>query len=467
MLRRLILMTVTAAWLCALPTARAQDNPWSGEPGRYTPWQGNGMWPPYGGYPAMSTPYGSSPNSPYSAPPPLTVPNGPPPVNMGSRPAPQTVYEFLPEGDTRGPHWLDAPEREFFRKVGESIWFRAEYLNYSLSDPGSALLGSNYINADVRNPLSAAPNVIFARERDGTIRTDIGGQFLIVAQAHDLSPFDFNNRNGVRLTAGLPTQFGGIEGSVWSMQKGNDSYSVAPQIQQGLYYVIPAITLTHNGQLVDPFVDPIAPMILFDNAFGVRYSTELGGADFNFLTNAINPGAQVKIQLLAGGRFIRLAEDLSIAGADLRDQLNPQLLSTSRNYIFGPSIAARAEWESHGLLVGAQTRFTAAFNRHEDLVRTVDLFPDNPIAQQSTDAHTEFAPVLDLSVYAQLQVTRRLKVRVGYDLMALFQVSRPGNTIVWDDSGSVGGPILIKADSTNLDTFRASGLSVSGEITLY
>lgn len=467
MLRRLILMTVTAAWLCALPTARAQDNPWSGEPGRYMPWQGNGMWPPYGGYPAMSTPYGSSPNSPYSAPPPMGVPNGPPPAHMGPGPTPQTVYEFLPQGDTRGPHWLDSPEREFLQKVGESIWFRAEYLNYSLSDPGSTLIGAPYAGADVRDPLAAAPSVIFARERDGTVRTDIGGQFLIVAQAHDLSPFDFNNRNGVRLTAGLPTQFGAIEGSVWSMQKGNDSFAVSPQIQDNLYFVIPAITLTHNGQFVDPFVDPIVPMVLFDNGYGVRWATELGGADFNFLTNPLDPAAPIRLQLGVGGRFIRLAEDFSVAGSDLYNQLNPQILSSSRNYIFGPSIAARAEWEARGLLLGVQTRFTASFNRHNDLVRTVDLFPDNPNAYQTSEGHTEFSPVFDMSVYAQLQVTQRLKVRVGYDLMALFQISRPNNIVVWDDSGSVGGPILIKSDASSLDTFRASGLSVSGEITLY
>jgi hypothetical protein len=468
MLRRLILLTVTAGCLCSSMTARAQDNPFSGEPGRFVPWDGNGAWAPNGGYPAMSTPYGSVP-SPY------TPAEQAPIVNNGPYPHPRSIYEFQPDGDTRGPFYSSSTGGTRMRDALQNAYFRLDYLNWKTDNPGNQLIGAPWLNTNARDVLHAPGNadplsasiIPLARERDGSVRTDPSG-FLIAPQAHDLSPFDFKNRNGLRLTMGIPTGRGAIEANIWALQNETDSYRVEPRTDEtGLFLIYPTIPLMNNGQLVDPSLDASAPMILFDDFMHVQFANELYGAEINYFRGAINEGAPYKIELMAGGRFIRLREDMLITGNDIRNQVSPQILAVSSNHLFGPSVGLRLEAEHWIFKVGVDTRITAAFNRNNNLVRTVDLFPQFRTPVQSNDDHTDIAPVHELQVYGQVKLTHRLKLRVGYNLLTLFEVARPQNQVIWDDSGIVDGPTLIRVGNDKLETFQASGLFVSGEWSLF
>lgn len=470
MLRRLMLLTVTMACLAGGSTVCAQENPWSGEPGRFLPQGGNGMWSPYGGYPAMSTPYGSVP-SPWSPPPPRMISQGAALPGHAAQPPAKHVYEYLPEGDTRGPFFTLSPEGRRLQRAMEGMYFRVDYLNYKLTDPGEALLGTNYATVDIRNPL-ADPTVftaspVFARERDGTVRTDPGGAFVLVPQAHDLSPFELDHRNGIRLTLGFPVEVGTVEGNLWAMQSETDSFRVDPQIRQGLFLVLPAIPLLNNGRVPDPLTDPVVPMILFDDGYHIQFGTDLAGGEVNYLRSLLWTETPVRFEILAGARYTRLYEELFVVGRDDNQQVDPQILATSRNQLFGPSVGLRLEWEREWFKLGAETKFTAGFNRHEDLVRVNDLFQFNRTPIQSTDAHTEFSPVHESMFYAQIKLTHRLKFRIGYNILSLYNVSRPQNAVVWNDSGIIDGPILISADSTNLESFHARGITISGEWSLY
>ncbi|MFV0442461.1 MAG: BBP7 family outer membrane beta-barrel protein [Planctomycetaceae bacterium] len=473
MLRWLLTLIVAAGCLGSQTVVRAQDNPWSGEPGRFIPWEGNGAWAPYGGYPPMSTPYGSQ-YSPYSASPPVTPPNAPAVAEIPG-PRPQQVYEFQPRGDLRGPLFEDSPGQDRLRSSLQQSWFRVDYLNWDLKDPGESLVGADWINANARDPLhgfgssdSLTSVIPLARERDGTVRQDLGGAFLIAGQAHDLSPFDFRHRNGIRLNFGFPTEAGNIEANIWGLKKNTDHYRIEPYFDNfGTFLVIPAIPLTNNGRLVNPTLDASAPMILFDEYMHVQYGQEMYGAEVNYFRKTLRDNDHLHVDLMGGGRFIRLREDMLVVGSDLRNQLNPEILSTSINHLFGPSIGLRAEMEFGIVKLGADTRLTAGFNRHNNTVRTKDLFLQNPNPTNSSDDHTEFAPIHDLKLYAQVQLTHHIKLRAGYDLLNIFQVSRPQNSVVWDDSGVVDGPINIRADATNLESFRASGFFVGGEISFY
>jgi hypothetical protein len=471
--RWLILLTVAAGCLGNPAAACAQDNPWSGEPGRFVPAMGNGAWPPYGGYPPMATPYGSTP-SPWSFDP-SQAPTGPI-VNQGSYPRPRTVHEFLPEGDVRGPFYETSTGGSRLRDALQETYIRVDYLNFNLTDPGERLIGAEWLNTNARDvlhslnnadPLSASV-IPLARERDGTVRNDIAGAFLIVPDAADLSPFDLDHRNGVRLTVGVPTGEGAFEGNIWSLQKDDDSYRITPHTDEfGIFFVIPAIPLTNNGRLVDPTFDVSAPMVLFDDFMHVQFGTEMYGAELNYFRGAIRHNAPLRIELMAGARYVRLREDLFITGNDLRQQVSPEILAVSSNHVFGPSFGLRMEFEHWIFKFGADTRFTAAFNRHNNLVRTVDLFPNAPFPTQSDDDHTDFSPVHEVQVYAQMKLTHRLKLRVGYNLLTLFEMSRPQNNVVWDDSGVVDGPVRIRAGVGDLETFQAGGLFVSGEWSLF
>lgn len=473
MLRRLILLTVTAGCLCGPATVRAQDNPWSGEPGRFVPQNSNGAWAPWGGYPPMSTPYGSTP-SPYSFDP-SQSPQGAI-VNQGPYARPQTIYEFQPQGDVRGPFYESSTGGARLRDALQETFIRVDYLNWNLTDPGERLIGAEWRNTNARDVLHALNNndpasasvVPLARERDGTVRADIGNQFLYAPQAYDLSPFDLAHRNGIRLTVGVPTGEGVIEGNIWSMQKVADSYRAEPFFDQtGLYLVIPTIPLTRNGQLVDPSLDASAPMILFDDYMHVQFGTELYGAELNYFRGPIRNSGPLYIELMAGARYLRLHEDLLVTGSDLRNNLNPTILAASSNHVFGPSVGLRLAVE-HGIFkLGCDTRFTASFNRNNNLVRSSQLFLQNPGPVQFDDDHTDFSPIHELQLFAQMKLTHRLKLRVGYNLLTLFQMSRPQNTVIWDDSGVVDGPIQLRVGDPQLETFQASGLFVAGEWSLY
>jgi hypothetical protein len=482
MFRWLIILIVAAGCIGSGAVACAQDNPWSGEPGRFTPYGGNGAWEPYGGYPAMTTPYGSS-YSPNSVDPPLYPPNAPHWQQLPG-PRPQSIYEYLPPGDVRGPGYETSTGGLRLRRALEHAWFRVDYLNWDLTGPGEDLIGAEWINANARDPVHGfgqadelAPVIPLARERDGTVRNDIGNAFLLVAEASDLSAFNFRHRNGARLNVGFPTESGQFEANIWTLQKNTDNFRVVPRIDEFGFLVLPAITLTNNGRLVDPTFDVSAPMILLDNFMHVQMGQEMYGAELNYFRKAVRDNENLHIDLIGGGRFIRLEEDLLVTGNDLRNQISPEILGVSTNYLFGPSVGVRVEWEYGILKLGADTRLTAAFNRHNNTVRTRELFrlPVDPITNlqgvsaptTSSDDHTDFSPIHDLKLYAQVQVTHRLKVRVGYDLLNIFNVSRPQDAIVWDDSGIANGPVRIRADATNLEHFRAKGLFVGGEISLY
>lgn len=480
MLRWLIILVVAAGCLGSSPAVRAQDNPWSGEPGRFEPWGGNGAWAPYGGYPAMSTPYGSMP-SPYSAPPPLVPPNSPH-LEQIPGPRPQSIYEYQPPGDTRGPFWEDSPGNRRFRESLQQAWIRVDYLNWNLTDPGERLIGSEWRNANARNPLIGynqfdhpASVIPLARNRDGSVRQD--QVVFILGRASDLSAFDFQHRNGLRFNFGFPTEYGNIEANVWSLAKNTDHFRVEPALDQFGLFEYPAIPLTNNGRIVDPTLDPITPMILFDSYMHVQFGQQMYGAEVNYFRGTVRDNEHLRIDLVGGARYIRLREDLLVTGVDLLNAINPEILSTTTNDLFGPSVGVRVEWEYGILKFGADTRLTAGFNRANNTVRTRELFrlPPDPITNadrvsaptNSKDNHTEFCPISDVKLYAQVQVTHRLKVRVGYDLLNIFRVSRPQNSIVWDDSGIADGPVLIRADGTHLEQFKASGVFVSGEWSFY
>ncbi|MEZ6065026.1 MAG: BBP7 family outer membrane beta-barrel protein [Planctomycetaceae bacterium] len=478
MLRRMILCTVIAACTAGTSAVLAQGNPYSGEPGRSIPWNGNGMWEPYGGYPAMSTPYGSAP-SPYSVDPPRRVPGGPPPIDAGL--APKHIYEYLPEGDLRGPLYETT---EFERSIAGAIrnsWVRVDYLNWSLSDYDDQLLGSPYLNADATapvNPLSG--DTIFARNRDGTVRLDVAGDFPIVAQAQDLGRLLLDDRNGGRITFGMPTTSGSgtWEANVWSIEDYNGNFQVQPRAVGVVFdpvtgapvsgvIVIPAIPLTVNGQRVDPLNSAFAPQILFDDFMAVSTNLELSGAEAIYRHRPVNHNAPLDIQFLAGFKYIRLAESINITGSDTLNVLNPTIIGQSSDYIFGPTVGASIEWSSKRLKFGIEERFTFGFDRHHNAVATFGLFPDNRDGSLFAEQGTGFTPVNQIAVYGAVNVTERLSLRVGYELLSMFGVNRAHENFVFDDSATINGPTRLRVDGDNRSTFNAHGFTISAELLLF
>jgi hypothetical protein len=465
MLRRLILLTVLAALHAGAVSARAQGNPYSGEPGRFEPWNGNGMWEPYGGYPAMSTPYGSS-FSPYSEELPLRAPGTPIPPNVGV--LPRHTQEYLPEGDIRGPFYSTGRIENLVGEAVRRSWVRLEYLNWSLSDYDDQVLGAPYANADVTDPVNG-PNVIPARDRDGTIRLDPAGTLFVVAQAQDLGRLLPDDRNGGRLSFGIPTRSGEgeFEANFWTMTDYKDSFYVQPRVAQGLFLVLPAIPLTLNGQIIDPTVATNTPQILFDDFMAVATDMELNGTEFVYRHRPVRHESPVDVQFLGGFKYIHLQESIQITGNDNNQLVSPAILGQSNDQVFGPTVGAQIEWNSKWCTFGIEERFTFGFDRHQNQVATANLFQQNQVGVISRDAGTEFAPVNQVAAYGSFHLTDRLSVRVGYELLSIFGVSRAHENFVWDDSGTVNGPTQIGVDGENRSTFNAHGFTIAAELELF
>jgi hypothetical protein len=486
MLRRLTTLTVIAALLGGYQPASAQDPNWPAGPDRFTPWAGQGMWPPNGGYPPYSLPAGSQLLEPYRpAPGRVETPQGMMrldqaqsggyasdcPPGYGPGPAacakdPLSTWQYVPSGDDRGPFYHDSPFHKGTKAVLQETWLRLDYLNWSLTGPGEALVGAEYRNFDPRT------DFLLATERDGALRFDIGSGLPFQAQAHDLSAMDLDHRNGLRATLGLPTENGGIEASIWTLQQADESFSIAPTTSPSGLTLIPVITLLVDGQKPDPNAGDITPMILFDDGYSVTLQTELMGAEANYVGAPWQEGIPVQLRPLLGFRYVRMHETLTVAGSDLFTALNPQIVSESLNNVFGPSLGMRLEWTHKKLMIGAESKFTLGFNRHEDRVRTSEIFRDTingtvVPARQTAEGHTDFAPIYQLQVYAQAQVSHRLSLRVGYDFMTMFEISRPYNNVYWNDTGVIDDPSQVIVRARDRETFIGQGLFVSGELSIY
>lgn len=483
MLRRLTTLTVIAALLGGFQPASAQDAVWPQGPDRFTPYGGEGMWPPNGAYPPASSPYGSyQVLEAYRPAPGMVEMNGgyaslgDTPQGYGPGPTHpyNTTTQYLPNGDLRGPFYHDTPFQKYAKAVASHTWLRMDYLNWSLTGPGEALIGAEVRGVDPRDD----DVMIASDERDGFPRFDPATGDVIFAQAHDLSGIDMHHRNGLRATLGMPFLAGEFEAGIWSLEQAEERFSAGPHINSFGNIAIPAITLLIDGQKADASLGTSPPMILFDDAFHTTLQTELMGTEFNYVHGPWQDGIPFTIQPIVGFRYVRMHETLTVTGSDLRKALNPQISSESLNNHFGPTIGMRAQWQHKRLLLGLESKLTFAVNRHEDRVRTSELFryldtstdPATNVvfpARQTAEGHTDFAPIYSLQLYGQWQLTQRMKVRVGYDFMTLFETSRPYNNIYWNDTGLPEDPTSVVVRARDRETFYAQGLFVSGEISLF
>src|SRR4029079_10073247 len=114
-----------------------------------------------------------------------------------------TVYEQLP--DDTGWLYEDGPLERVLKNAFRHAYFRLEYLNWDISDPGNNILGS-------ATNLTTDPTVPFIKTNPVT-----GTAFNVVAPT--LQGVLTNDNNGIRATFGMPiTSAGTFETSVFSLQ---------------------------------------------------------------------------------------------------------------------------------------------------------------------------------------------------------------------------------------------------------
>jgi len=181
---------------------------------------------------------------------------------------PNIVQELLPPD--RGLWWdVDYRLNQAIQDTSHGMWFRLEYLNVNLDNPGNTLLGAPLTNvADPRQPFDIL----------------LPGGGTTVGQVLDTSPVRFDNINGIRGTLGVPLAFGHWEGVFWGTQNSvsriNTDLLPATNPIQDTQVI--ATSLFTNGV-------PGSTVILYDAAFQAKYSANVWSAESNVYYGWRNP----------------------------------------------------------------------------------------------------------------------------------------------------------------------------------
>jgi hypothetical protein len=304
---------------------------------------------------------------------------------------------------------IDLVLRETLRRS----WIRFDYLNWNIDGPGNDLLGARMATLDAREPFQAFD--------PGNIpRVGVAGL------VPDLQDVELDNMNGIRATVGIPMQTGSLEFDVWGIAQASQERVIGPQIDllTGAV-VLPAITLTSAGTPSD------STMVLFDTNYRNEIRSTLFGTQANYYFNPMSTATHVTTKPLLGFRYVRFKEELEIQGVDAATGTNPRLSSSSHNNLFGPQVGFRTSVDTEWFSVGIEPKVMFGVNRHEDTVSASDILdPGNAIRTENND--TDFAPVIDLSSYLRINVSRSCSLYGGYQILVLTNASRPSDQIRYD-----------------------------------
>lgn len=359
----------------------------------------------------------------------------PPPYGSGGGPELIGERPFLYDTDAR----MDLIFRETLRRS----WFRLDYLHWNIENPGNKLLGAPMATLDPRQPFDAF--------NPGNIPR-IG----VDAVVPDLADVDLDNMSGIRGTIGVPTQLGTLEVDAWGLAQASQSERIRPSIDllTGAT-VLPAITLLSAGSPSD------SAMVLFDTDYRNELRSNLFGTQANFYFNPMSTGSPLTFKPIAGFRYIRFHEELEIRGIDQTSGTTPRVSSSSHNNLFGPQIGFRTSVDNEWFSLGIEPKLMVGVNRHEDDVSASDILdPGNSVRHENND--TDFAPVIDLSSYLKLHVSKNCSLYAGYQLLILTNTSRPANQIRYNSPLISTDPPLIDLKKDR-DSIFTHGLMVGGE----
>ena len=89
--------------------------------------------------------------------------------------------------------------------------------------------------------------------------------------------------------------------------------------------------------------------------------------------------------------------------------------------------------------------------------------PADPLLRSRTD-ETDFAAVMDFSLYGKIHVSENFSLFTSYGLVWISRVARPGETIDYNINGVLGVPVssAVKAKEAETNIWM-QGITVGGE----
>lgn len=383
--------------------------------------------------------------------------NCPPGVSPYGTPAPLAGVDpgdtwRIPD-DSSSPYAPYGPEQKF-----DGGFLRTEYLNWNLSDPGNVPLGAPL--AGISDPTQPFP--VFAPGSNNIIS---------VARVADTFPISLSDNSGIRVTGGLELVNGGsIEVGAFMLARKSSGYDSKgfenvlvsnPGDPFSLHFVPTAIatsTLT-NGQVGND-------VLLYNREFGVRYYSQLWGAEANWVGDYDREGL-IWLNPTVGVRYFSLHEKMSQRGVfqDQVIQLPPVVTtidSVTFNNLYGPQIGTRMEIVSKWINLGVDPKLMFLANTMAGSVTTNHLRSNNDGVFYSSDTTTSLSFGVDIGVNAQVNLSHNFSIRVGYNFIWLNRVTRPEDNIYYNNNGDSAPPGIV--ERLEKHDFVVHGVSVGGEL---
>lgn len=355
----------------------------------------------------------------------------------------------------------ETPIEKAIKRGLHSSWVRFDYLHWHIDDPGDVLVGES---------TTTIGDGFLTQYYPLNGNRDLADEYF---RDVDLERIGLRDVSGVQTTIGLPTTIGTFELSGFMLQQASDEVIARdlPGVGPSFFGFLSAplnvgITTTINGEPVDAGT---AATVLFNNSFLTRVTTDVWGAEFNWIMDPVEPGEGYKwFRPLLGFRYLALQEQMRVNGTnidlDTGEFLNAGKVSVENfNNIYGPQFGWRTELVHRWFTIGVEPKFTLGANSFLGSMRTSDLYGDGPVNEKIREG--EFCAVGDLDVYARIPLGEYCAFFVSYNLTIASDVARPWDNarydVLVDDSDNVTNNFHID-DKTK--SFRLEGYTLGIEI---
>ncbi|VAX40085.1 hypothetical protein MNBD_PLANCTO02-310 [hydrothermal vent metagenome] len=311
-------------------------------------------------------------------------------------------------------------------------YFRMEYISWNLKEPGTFFLGeqrSDRLDLSNQALLSNSP---------------LQGQVL------STNGFSFENSPGFRATTGIPLiGIGAVEMSAFVIGQSTASNRTLPQT-----LVLPGNTFLSNGT-------PGTFFFGYDNGASVSMSTRLWGASILLIKQYGPPGEGFKLQPLGGIKYFALRDKLNqngdyTSGVDIAHSV---IEADTINHSIGLTAGVRAEFVHRWVTLGIEPRVTigGGWNRTRVNAQNILSIAD-PLVSTSINGFA-FTPMFEVGAYARVHPTENITISVGFDYMAIANMTRAYNSLRFDNVNGVG---VVTARNRSL-MFDARGFNFSVE----
>ena len=371
------------------------------------------------------------------------------PFDSGAQPWYAGAEEVGPSPGLNAYNWIDG------------VYFRGEYLNWTVSNPGDVLLGAPVLgNPDPRKPFVAL---------------DAGNNPLGVVQVPSTRDMTLHDLNGGRITLGAEfTYAGAMEVSGFMLER--TTSTIQPV---GLGINTPAET--PQGILSLPRLSGTSTLVngaiannveTYNTFYQATYESQIWGVDASYYIDHDRDGF-FQFQPSVGFRYIGLREKLlqrgtfrDITFADPIDT-NTEIDSTTSNNLFGPQGGFRSELVTKYVVIGFENKIAFTANNMQAGVRSFHFRSNVDPEVITNEDKVGFSPMVDLGVYSRVNLTQNFSLRLGYNLMWIGRVTRPEDNVIYNDNGPYVPPFSFNLPDvvTNLTRhdIKVYGFNIGGE----